>query len=197
LKENKNISKETIRQWLNDDESPDPSAEEILQSEEALFKMAESYSKPAPEHLRSSILQKINTLNAQKNHRQKLDVAHLPMLDEDSNWLDWAEAIKEIHPPENYHNIHLHSLESNEKRDLFVAWVKEYVPEEVHYDLLESFMILEGTCECHITDQAGDKRVVRMVAGDFITMQLGESHDIFATSPEPTKAILQWVKLAA
>jgi hypothetical protein len=45
----------------------------------------------------------------------------------------------------------MHTLEENEERELFVAWVKEFIPEEVHTDVLESFLILEGSCTCYIT----------------------------------------------
>lgn len=119
------------------------------------------------------------------------------MLEETANWLDWQEATQGISPPEFFENIYLHPLESSEKRELFVIWVKEFVETEVHHDLLESFLILEGACECHITDEKGNTRIVRMGQGDFITMQLGETHDIRITSPEPAKAILQWKKLVA
>ncbi len=36
-----------------------------------------------------------------------------------------------------------------------------------------------------------------MGQGDFITMQIGETHDLVITSRQPAKAILQWWKLAA
>ena len=120
---------------------------------------------------------------------------NLPLLTSSSNWLEWKEVAEGIAPPEDYENIHLHTLESSENRELFIAWVKEYVPEEVHYDLLESFLILEGSCKCYITGEAGHTRTVRLGPGDFIAMQTGETHDIRITSEQPAKAILQWVKL--
>jgi mannose-6-phosphate isomerase-like protein (cupin superfamily) len=75
--------------------------------------------------------------------------------------------------------------------------VKEMVDEEVHYDILESFVLLEGSCECHITNEKGETRIVRMGQGDYISMKLGETHDIVITSSKPAKAILEWRKLAA
>ena len=58
-------------------------------------------------------------------------------------------------------------------------------------------MILEGSCVCYITDQEGTTRTVRLGEGEFITMQLEETHDIHVTSEKPAKAILQWYKLVA
>lgn len=111
--------------------------------------------------------------------------------------MDWAEVVRNIQPPDNFIDIHLHHLEINDHRELYVAWVKEYIDEEVHSDIIESFLLLQGTCECHILDGNGNARVVRMGVGDYITMQPGEIHDVIITSLEPAKAILQWKKLDA
>lgn len=126
-----------------------------------------------------------------------MSLDNLPILDQTSNWMDWQQAVEGINPPKDFDGIYLHSLESSPRRELFVAWVKEYVAEEVHTDIVESFILLEGTCECHITDAKGNASVVRMAAGDFITMHTGETHDVIITSLEPAKAILQWMKLSA
>jgi hypothetical protein len=117
--------------------------------------------------VRSKILEKLQKLDEQARNRQPFSLDTPPILDENSNWLDWEEAVKGIEPPEEYDNIHLHPLESNDTRDLFLAFVKEIVPEEVHHDLIESIMLLDGTCECHIWTNENDKRLVRMQAGDF------------------------------
>ena len=195
MKKSIEIDKSQITKWLRDESNP--SGQEIQQTEDAMVKFASSYALTPDPALKEKILSKIHSLNSFKKNRQILDPDHLPILDETSNWLDWEEAVKEIKPPDHFEGIHLHSLESTEKRDLFVAWVKEYVEEEVHTDLIESFILLEGTCECHITDTEGNARVVRMQAGDYIKMQVGEIHDVIITSREPAKAILQWLKLSA
>lgn len=197
MKKKYDISKDTFREWLTENPNTPLNSEDIHQAENDLLAFAAAHSLTPPINLRNQILDKINTLNMQRKQRQQLRLDNLPLLDETSNWLDWQEVTEGIAPPEDFENIHLHSLESNDKRELFVAWVKEFVEEEVHHDLLESFLILEGSCECHITDDAGNFRVVRMGQGDFITMQIGEMHDIQITSLEPAKAILQWKKLAA
>ncbi|MCB0583128.1 MAG: cupin domain-containing protein [Phaeodactylibacter sp.] len=189
------ITPEQIREWLSEGPDGPPPGEEVEQAEEALLRFAESHAAPPPAPLREKILDKLRTLNEQKNQRHRLQPGNLPLLDALSNWLDWKEVAEGIAPPEDYENIYLHTLESNEKRELFVAWVKEFVPEEVHHDLLESFLILEGSCECFITGADGHTRTVRLGPGDYIAMETGETHDIRITSPTPAKAILQWVKI--
>lgn len=197
MKKQHDITRKDIGEWLLDESGSPIDNVSIQQTEDDLILYATAHAVPAPEHLRNSILDKIRNLNVQKATVQKLDLANLPLLTEQSSWLEWQEAVAEIEAPAVYEDIHMHTLESNEQRDLFVIWVKEFVPEEVHHNLLESFMILEGSCVCYITNQAGETRTVRLGEGDFITMQLEETHDIHITSEKPAKAILQWYKLAA
>ena len=169
----------------------------INMTEEALIHLATAYAITPPAALKSKIIQKLRRISAQAQARAVLDINDLPMLDETSNWLEWQEVVAGITPPEEFEEIHLHTLESNDTRELFVAWVKELVPEEVHYDLIESFLLLEGSCECHITNEKGETHIVRLGQGDYIAMNLGEVHDIHITSSCHAKAILQWKKLAA
>ncbi|MBK8566385.1 MAG: hypothetical protein IPN76_24380 [Saprospiraceae bacterium] len=197
MKNSHDINKSEFRNLLSEDNTIEPGILDIDLSEDALVKFAEAHSVQPPASLRDKILKKINALEIQNKERKKLDPTNLPMLAENSNWLDWQAYVEDIVPPTEFDNIHLHSLESNEKRDLFVAWVKQMVDEEVHYDILESFVLLEGACECHIRDEKGETRIVRLRQGDHITMQIGETHDIVITSLEPAKAILEWRKLAA
>ncbi len=193
MKKPNNINLSYIKSWLTGDDT----IADNVEAEEAIIALSQANAVLPPTHLRSKILSRIEEVKAQKDAHQKLELENLPMLADNTNWFDWNELAQSIAPPDEFENIHLHPLESNEKRDLFVAWVKEMVEEEVHHDLLESFLILEGSCECHITNQKGESRIVRLGQGDFITMQIGETHDIVITSLKPTKAILEWRKMAA
>lgn len=197
MKKQYDITNQEIGEWLFETSVTPIDENTVNQTEDALILFAAAHSVAPPAALRHAILDKIKDLNAQRANHQQLDVNQLPLLNEESKWLEWSEAVAGIEPPADFDDIHMHTLESNEQRDLFVIWVKEFVPEEVHHDLLESFMILEGSCVCYITNQAGETRTVRLGEGDFITMQLEETHDIHVTSEKPAKAILQWYKLAA
>ncbi|MBV6426646.1 MAG: hypothetical protein KIPDCIKN_01159 [Haliscomenobacter sp.] len=196
-KKNYDITREEFRTWLSENRDSLPDTDDVAGAEEALLAFASAHRIDPPDDLRNKILGNISQLNEQKRQRRPFHSGQLPPLDENPNLLDWSEAVAGINPPEQLDNIYLHTLESDDQRELFVAWVRELVEEEVHHDLLESFLILEGACECHITDPQGVTRLVRMRPGDFITMQLGETHNILVTSAEPVKAILQWKKLAA
>jgi mannose-6-phosphate isomerase-like protein (cupin superfamily) len=199
LKNRTDISPETLKNLLTDENGTPPSVSEIQKTEDALKDMANQHAQPVSSQARERILAKMKKLNHQAQNRQPFTLDNLPMLTPDANWLDWEEAVKGIEAPDDYENIHLHLLLADETRSLFVAFVQEYIPEEVHHDILESFILLDGTCECHIwTDDAPDaKRLVRMQAGDFIEMKIGENHDIVVTSPQPMRGILQWLIMAA
>jgi mannose-6-phosphate isomerase-like protein (cupin superfamily) len=174
-----------------------PSKEEVEKTEDALLAFAQAHAVTPPLSLKDKIMGKIQKLSTESTNRQSFTLDHLPLLTPESNWLDWQEAVKSIAPPEILEDVHLHTLVSDDQRDLFIAWVKEEVPEEVHNDLLESFILLEGTCECFITDADGNTRTVKMREGDYIAFKIGETHVINITSSQPAKAILQWLKIAA
>lgn len=191
------ISHDVIRDLLTEDSENPIAKDQVLQAEADLIGMAEDFALDPPSGLREKVLGKIKLLNAQKRQKQKLDINHLPLLDESANWLDWKEAIAGINPPDDFEDIHMQTLLKDDTRELFVAWVKEFVPEEVHHDLVESFLILEGSCKCFITSPDGKTRIIRLAEGDFFSMQPGDNHDLQITSAQPAKAIIQWKKLAA
>ena len=197
MKKIPNISLDFLQILITNGKGTAPTKADLENTEAALIAYAEIHAMQPPLSMRDKILSKIQKLDAQERNRQVLNLHKLPILTEQSNWLDWEAAVQNIEPPADYDNIHLHTLESNDTRELFVAWVKEVVPEEVHHDLLESFVLLEGTCACTIWTEDGTTRHVRMQAGDFIEMKIGENHDIYITSLQPVKAILQWLKVAA
>jgi mannose-6-phosphate isomerase-like protein (cupin superfamily) len=190
------INTDFIKNTLLLNHEGDIRLQEIENTESALIEFAKQHSVEPSNRMRTKILERMKTIQHQQKNSSQLDVTNLPLLDENSNWLDWQNAISHIQAP-TFDDVYLHPLESNETRDLFIVWVREIVPDEVHHDLIESFLILEGTCECYITKQDGTSRTVRLSEGEFISMQIGESHIIKITSPEPAKAILQWKKLAA
>lgn len=188
----RNISINEIGNWLEN-----PSGEQLQSTEIALNTFSKSIAiEPSP-LIKDKILSTLSELNRKRRDQGVIDLKNPPLISEDSNLFDWLMATKEIKAPEDFKEIHLEPIKSSENVQMFIAWVSEMVPEEVHHDLLESFMILEGSCTCHIKDEHGNLRIVHMQAGDFISMKLGETHDIKITSEKPAKAILQWVKLAA
>jgi mannose-6-phosphate isomerase-like protein (cupin superfamily) len=63
-------------------------------------------------------------------------------------------------------------------------------PDEVHDDLLECFIVLEGECECYIGDD-----VIHLGPGGFIDIPLYTHHDVKVIKG-PVLAIVQRLKVA-
>ncbi len=192
-----NITPDLLRDILNIENNIASTTRDLDQTEQALIEFAQLHAVTPPLSMRDKILGNIQKLSQQKTHRQTFSLDNVPLLMPDANWLDWAEAVKGVNPPDDFEDIHLHTIRNDDIVEMNIAWVKQEVPEEVHHDVLESFILLEGTCECHIINLDGSTRVVRMREGDYISFKIGEVHDIHITSRKPAKAILQWLKIAA
>ncbi len=197
MKSRLNISPDWLSDILEMEKGIISTLDDLDQTEQALIEFAQLHAVAPPLSMRDKILNNIQKLEKQKAHRSTIALDNVPLLTPNTNWLDWAEATKSIVPPDNFEDIHLHALRNDDIVEMNIAWVKQEVPEEVHHDVLESFILLEGTCECHIINEDGSTRIVRMREGDYISFKIGEVHDIHITSREPAKAILQWLKIAA
>lgn len=92
--------------------------------------------------------------------------------------------IIELKPTAAYDNIFPTLLYGDEKRELVLVWVKDFVPLEEHPELDESFLVLQGTADCYI-----DEEVFHMVKGDFMRIPPECEHKVMVTSKTPAKAI--------
>lgn len=69
-----------------------------------------------------------------------------------------------------------------------IVWINRDAPREIHDNELESFLILEGTCDIIV----GNK-INSLIPGDYFTIPLHEYHQVKVTSSFACKAILQRV----
>ena len=125
MKKVQNISLDFLQKLLIDEQGIVPTKTDLENTEAALSIFAEKHGKQPPLSMRDKILSKMQRFDVQKQNRQTLNLHNLPILTAESNWLDWELAVQDIEPPLEYDNIHLHTLESNDTRDLFVGWVNE------------------------------------------------------------------------
>lgn len=102
----------------------------------------------------------------------------------------WKEKIKDAKRPENAGNIYLHQILNEGKTLQFVAWVRQNVDAEIHEDMVESFMVLEGTCRCLLGDVE-----YNLGPGDYLEIPLFTNHSVEVTSNVDVKAILQRILL--
>ena len=106
----------------------------------------------------------------------------------------WIEKADQIPAPDDSAYDHLYSktLEKNEVNSVMLVWAKKGLPEELHTDILETFWVLEGSCDCFI---GGEK--TSMTVGDKMEIPLHIKHSVIVTSSHPLKVIFQQYKLSA
>ena len=102
-----------------------------------------------------------------------------------------ADLVRNLQPAEEFDNLFGINLFQDAEKEVTLLWSKEGVPEEVHEDVDERFLLLEGTANCHV-----GKEIFSMEAGDFMKIPLHTNHWVVITSEQPAKAIVTRVKVA-
>ncbi|MBK9196865.1 MAG: hypothetical protein KA230_11825 [Flavobacteriales bacterium] len=69
-----------------------------------------------------------------------------------------------------------------------IVWMRNGSPEETHTDVIEKFLVLEGTCEIRTTNGT-----TRLMPGSVHSIPLHIAHTVVVTSAIPCKVIVQRV----
>lgn len=112
------------------------------------------------------------------------------LINPNSCHLHWKGLTDNLDFPNTKDPIHLIPIRLEEKIHQFLAWVKDGVEHEVHTDMIESFLLLEGICECQVGTETHS-----LTAGSFLEIPLHTSHSIKVTTPDGIFAILQRIYL--
>ena len=159
--------------------------EEVLAIESALENYARINAIPPSKKLEKEITEIVNNLSIE----QHISFEQLPRINEYSNYLNWLPLIEPIKPNKIDDGIFNKVLQHKEQITQVLVVSEINIPEEIHDDELESFLILEGNCECIVS---GKSRF--MGPGDFMAIPLYEPHDVIVKSKQVI-AILQRVKI--
>jgi mannose-6-phosphate isomerase-like protein (cupin superfamily) len=119
-----------------------------------------------------------------------LSLENLPLLNKHSDHTSWLKLVKPMLPPSLEEEILIKILRNDAEALQCVIWLKHEYPDEVHDNLKESFIVLEGECECHI----GGK-IIKLGPGGYLDIPLYEHHDVIVTKG-PVLAIVQRLKVA-
>ncbi|MEO1516142.1 MAG: cupin domain-containing protein [Bacteroidota bacterium] len=161
--------------------------------QESMQHIFQQHNKKAPARcksvIRNSILANLQLESASLQGDHQLLDEFIP-ISRHSDCVRWEQLVEPIQPKENYKNVYLKSLFASNGQELTLIWAKQLIPEEVHSDVDESFLLLEGTVDCFIEED-----IFHMKKGDFMRIPLGISHKIMVTSATPAKAILSRVQL--
>jgi mannose-6-phosphate isomerase-like protein (cupin superfamily) len=160
---------------------------EIRSYQQALERYAIDFA-PAmpPPGTKTRILDILDNLSKEKNTADGL-----PLLNRFSAREHWLRIVKPLIPEALEEDILVKVLRDDEQVFQTIVWIKNAYPDEVHDDIRECFMVLEGECECF----AGDE-VIRLGPGGFFDVPLHTHHDVKVING-PVLAVVQRLKIAS
>ena len=159
--------------------------QEILAIENALEQYANANAIQPSKKLENEILEIVENLTIE----QDISFTQLPFINQYSNYLNWMPLVEQVKPVQLIDGIFNKVLQHNNQITQVLVVSEIDIPEEIHEDEHESFLILDGNCECIVN---GKSRL--MGPGDFMAIPLYEPHDVILKSKQVT-AILQRVKV--
>lgn len=164
----------------------------VKQRIEAIEEGLKSALQVAPSaHIKSNIFQLLDDSAPDET----IDLSNPPAIDKYSNVAEWNKKVGSFKPAHDLGDIKVYPLQQTASNELYVAWVYDSLTEDGHDEeqFIESFLILEGSCECNL----GGK-MVYLQTGDYLEIPFKIKHTISCTSKELgyVKAILQRRKVA-
>jgi len=109
---------------------------------------------------------------------------------------EWNECLKGLEPDKEFGDLKVRFLKETPDYELCLAWLTTELAETEHHaeEFVESFLILEGTCECNIGGQ-----LIYLKTGDYLDIPIDTPHTIRSTSTQTgyVKALIQRRKPAA
>jgi len=159
---------------------------EIKAFQNSLEQYAEVIAKFPPIKIKNTLFSKLDELAKESS----LSIDNLPLLSENSDHKSWLKLVKTMIPPTLEEEMYIKILRKDQHALQSIVWIKNEYPDEVHDNLKESFIVLEGECECHIGG-----RIIKLGPGGFIDIPLYEHHDVKVIKG-PVLAVVQRVKVA-
>lgn len=163
--------------------------QEIEQTEEALAAYARTPPRPA---LKEQVLKVLDDIRSE----EEIKPDNPPPIHRYSDAAKWNEALSGIEPNLEHSDLKLFFLRKTKESQLCIAWLRTELVEDAHHrnEFQESFLILEGTCECILGN-----RTIHLQPGDYVDIPFDTPHTIKVTSTSKgfLKALIQRAKLAA
>ncbi len=135
---------------------------------------------------------KMKTLGLLDNLRleEAKKIHHLPLINKYTDHNNWLQIVQPLLPEKLQGDVFIHELRNDLKVSQLLIWSAVNVPDEVHVDVKESFIVLKGRCRCYIEDT-----VTELGPGGFLEIPMYKHHDVKVIA-EPVLAIVQRVKVA-
>ncbi|WP_428655654.1 cupin domain-containing protein [Runella sp.] len=162
---------------------------EIVKTEEALANYAETSLN---DDLKGKIIGVLRDLQSE----EEIKLENPPFIHRYSDAAKWNAALTGIEPTIEYNGLKVHFLRKSKEVQLCLAWLKSDLVEDAHHrdDFQESFLILEGACECKLGNKA-----ISLQPGDYVDIPFDTPHTIKVVTPSNgfLKALIQRKKTVA
>ena len=154
---------------------------EVLAEQEMTETLALENQVAPPSSLKGKLFDKIDEIDSAQDNTP-------PLLNPGSVAADYRFWLDQegMAPPEQYDHLHFIPIAETEDGLSAIVWIKDFVPEEVHNDCIERFLVLEGSCEISFAGQT-----YSLKAGDYLSVPLHHPHTVQVTSEIVCKLIVQ------
>jgi len=144
--------------------------QELKAVQEGLDKYAATYSKSPLDSTKDKVMNALENLLLEK----QMNLSKLPVINKFSDHKAWMAAVASLLPNKVEGEPFMHVLTATDSITQVLVMSATDIPDEVHTDVWESFIVLEGECECYI----GTDTVVRLKAGGYLEIPMHEHHDV-------------------
>ncbi len=146
---------------------------ELLSVQKAFDEYAKLAARSPAHELQQNIWSTLDNINKERHG----DLTDLPLINKYSDYKHWKRIVLSLMPKEiNTEKIEVLRSANGVTQVFFVSG--KAIPDETHENERESFIVLEGECECCI----GDK-LIRLGPGGFIEIPMYTHHDVKAITP--------------
>ncbi len=156
---------------------------ELLQMQQSLEQFAAGAAKMPGIAVKENIWNTLENINKEKAG----DLNDLPVINKYSDHHRWQRMVIPLMPKSIPEERTMIPLRHTDKVMQVLVISRTDVDDEVHEHEQESFLVLEGECECHIGDN-----VYRLGPGGFIEIPLHLNHNVKVLSPYVV-AVLQHI----
>ena len=158
---------------------------ELLQMQQAFEKFAESTAKFPGEKIKEEIWGTLDNINKEKAG----DLNDLPVINKYSDYTRWKRIVMPLMPKEIPQEPVITPIRNSNGVMQILMIGRTGVEDETHEHERESFLVLEGECECYIGDN-----VYRLGPGGFIEIPMYEHHNVKVLS-DYVVAVMQHIAI--
>ena len=143
--------------------------ERINEYQSALKQYAAELSPGNAKSHKQQLMKIIDNLEAEAS----LDIKNLPLINKYSNSKKWLPLAKSVLPAALEEPTLMYELRDEKGINQFLLWTIADSPYELHDDVYETLLLLEGECICRVGEDA-----YHLNTGDFLAIPLHKHHNL-------------------